>query len=249
MIPPLMKRNPKMKTPCPKNPLLKRNPLPLITNPPPTFPLTVTRKKQKNKNNKNSRGYKSGSQKNKYNKIKPSTKTNSPAPEKANPTNLTSTPKQARLTFPNKPTPFLTLPSNKEDPPKTPVLVSPKPAAKKTPQSSSPNKSNLPKTPGMGPSQSSAKKMPQKDTSKLVQSNLMNMFNKVAHTATGKSIKSVIKASKGNMALDETEETLPPLFHDGSESEEETPMKPPATSSGVPLTQTMIGIPTRKRLP
>ncbi len=76
--------------------------------------------------------------------------------------------------------------------------------------------------------------MPQKDTSKLVQSNLMNMFNNVAHTATGKSIKPVIKASKGNRALDKTEETLPPLLHDGSESEEEIPMKPPATSSNAP---------------
>jgi hypothetical protein len=41
LISPPMKRNPKMKTPHPKNPLLKRNPLPLITNPPPTPPLTV----------------------------------------------------------------------------------------------------------------------------------------------------------------------------------------------------------------
>jgi hypothetical protein len=86
----------------------------------------------------------------------------------------------------------------------------------------------------MGQSESSTKKTPQKDTSKLVQSNLMNMFNKVAHKATGKSIKSIIKASKWNMAPDEMEETLPPLFHDGSESEEEIPMKPLATSSNAP---------------
>jgi hypothetical protein len=49
LISPPMKRNPKMKTPRPKNPLLKRNPLPLITNPPPTPPLTVTRKKKRKK--------------------------------------------------------------------------------------------------------------------------------------------------------------------------------------------------------
>jgi hypothetical protein len=86
----------------------------------------------------------------------------------------------------------------------------------------------------MGPSESSAKKTPQKDTSKLVQSNLMNMFNNVAHTATSKSIKPIIKVSKGNRAPDGMEETLPPLLHDGSKSEEEIPMKPPATSSNAP---------------
>jgi hypothetical protein len=82
-------------------------------------------------------------------------------------------------------------------------------------------------------SESSAKKTVQKDTSRLVQSNLMNMFNKVAHTAD--NIKSVINDPKGKTALDKMEkETLPSLLHDRSESEEETPMKPPAISSDAP---------------
>jgi rubrerythrin len=61
----------------------------------------------------------------------------------------------------------------------------------------------------------------------------MNMFNKVAHTAD--NIKSVIKDPKGKTAPDKMEkETLPSLLHDRSESEEETPMKPPAISSDAP---------------
>jgi hypothetical protein len=58
----------------------------------------------------------------------------------------------------------------------------------------------------------------------------MNMFNKVAHTAD--NIKSVVKDPRGKTAPDKMEkETLPSLLHDGSESKEETPMKPPAISS------------------
>ena len=195
------------------------------------------KKQKKNKNNKNSRGYKSGSNKNNHKNTDPSTKTNKTnilVPNKANPTESTGTLTPARFTLPNEPTPFHPLSSNKADPPKTPVSASSKLAAKKTPQPGSSNKLNRPKTSGTTLPESSAKKTVQKDTSKLVQSNLMNMFNKVAYTAAD-NIKSAIKDSKGKMKPDKTEkETLPSLPHDGSESEEEIPMKPPATSNVAP---------------
>jgi hypothetical protein len=201
-----------------------------------TYSHNSKNKQKKNKNNKNSRGYQSGSNKNNHKKTNPSTKpnkTNIPVPNKATSTKPTGTPTLVRSTFPNKPTLFRPPSSNKADPPKTSVSAPSKFATKKTPQPISSNKLNWLKTPGMTLSESSAKKTVQKDTSRLVQSNLMNMFNKVAHTAD--NIKSVINDPKGKTALDKMEkETLPSLLHDRSESEEETPMKPPAISSDAP---------------
>ena len=133
------------------------------------------------------------------------------------------------MALPNKPTPFQPQSSNKADPPKTPSSKS---------QSHSSSKADPLKTPTIGSFKSSVKKMGQKGTSKLVQLNLMNMFNKVAHTAASMAIKD----SKTKMInddpkdpphpkQDETEnEPLPRLLHNDSESEEETPMKPPADS-------------------
>jgi hypothetical protein len=198
-----------------------------------TYSHNSKNKQKKNKNNKNSRGYQSASNKNNHKKTIPSTKpnkTNVVVPNKATSTKPTGTPTLVRSTFPNKPTPFRPPSSNKADLPKTPVSAPSKFATKKTPQPVSSNKLNRPKTPGTTLSESSAKKTVQKDTSRLVQSNLMNMFNKVAHTAD--NIKSVVKDPRGKTAPDKMEkETLPSLLHDGSESKEETPMKPPAISS------------------